>query len=100
MLNRRPPFGLEVLASAFDIPQYALEVQELEVTSDGGRNPVEISLRIECTLVEEKHAVVKTKKPRSRNFDRTSVLTLTSDMDFIDFRRIPYPYFLCLSKID
>jgi ATP-dependent DNA helicase HFM1/MER3 len=88
LLNRRPPFGMEVLASVLDLPQYTLIVQEVEVKSGGG-NPVEIRLRIECNLVEANHTAMKVKKSRNRKFDRTAVLTVTSDMDFIDFRRIP-----------
>lgn len=71
-----------------DLPQYTLVVQEVEVRSGAG-NPVEVRLRIECSIVEARNTAVKPKKSRSRNFDRTAVLTVTSDMDFIDFRRIP-----------
>jgi ATP-dependent DNA helicase HFM1/MER3 len=89
LLNRRPPFGLEVLGSALDLPQYALSIKELEINSDAGKIPVEVHLQVDCILVEQNHTTTKTSKSRTRNFDRTVVLSLTSDMDFIDFRRIP-----------
>ncbi|CAA7271574.1 unnamed protein product [Cyclocybe aegerita] len=89
LLNRRSPFGLEVIASMAEFPQYILKITELQVRSDKGRSPVEVDLLVECSVAEEKTYSVKSKKHRSRSFNWTAVLTLTSDMDFIDLRRIP-----------
>ena len=88
LLNRRPPFGLEILSCLADFPQYVLKVKEVEVHSDGGVNPVQIDLAIECSLLEDKTGSSKTKK-RLRGFQMTAVLTLTSDNELIDLRRIP-----------
>ncbi|KAE9393645.1 P-loop containing nucleoside triphosphate hydrolase protein [Gymnopus androsaceus JB14] len=65
LLNRKPPF----------------------VHSDGGRTPVDVELSIECGLAEET-GPTKAKKQKSRFTHMTSVLTLTSDNVFVDFRRI------------
>jgi ATP-dependent DNA helicase HFM1/MER3 len=92
LLNRRPPFGLEVLASARELPEYSLSITEVEVTSSlGGQKPVEVELSVECSLMAD-HSTAgasKAKKQQGRGSNMTTVLTLTSDLDFIDFRRIP-----------
>ncbi|KAF9482800.1 hypothetical protein BDN70DRAFT_392856 [Pholiota conissans] len=90
LLNRRPPFGLDVLASIADLPCYTLAIKETAIYSDGGKSPVQVDLVIECGLLEQKlvHSS-KAKKQRMRAFQTTAVLTLTSDCDLIDLRRIP-----------
>jgi ATP-dependent DNA helicase HFM1/MER3 len=92
LLNRRPPFGLEVLASARELPEYLLSITEVEVTSSlGGQKPVEVELSVGCSLIAD-HSTAgasKAKKQQGRGSNMTTVLTLTSDLDFIDFRRIP-----------
>ncbi|KAJ6502143.1 Sec63 Brl domain-containing protein [Mycena sanguinolenta] len=90
LLNRRPPFGHEVLASVAEFPQYTLAVQKLGVQSNGGRDPVELELSISCGLVavEPPNASKAKKQPKSRT-QMTAILTLTSDSEMIDFRRIP-----------
>jgi hypothetical protein len=65
-----------------------LEITELEVTSNGGKTAVEIDLSIECRLVAEQANRSKAKKQKARGINMTAILTLTSDMDLIDFRRI------------
>ncbi|KJA27175.1 hypothetical protein HYPSUDRAFT_75106, partial [Hypholoma sublateritium FD-334 SS-4] len=90
LLNRRPPFGMDVLASAADLPQYALKIKEVGVQSDGGKSAVQIDLLIECGLLSDQSVESKrTKKTRSRAYQTTAVLTLTSDLDLVDLRRIP-----------
>ncbi|KAF4615166.1 hypothetical protein D9613_003174 [Agrocybe pediades] len=89
LLNRRPPFGLEVLSCLAEFPQYMIKIKPIEIHSDGGTNPVEIDLEIECSLLEGTNAPTKTKKHRSRSFQMTALLTLTSDNELIDLRRIP-----------
>jgi ATP-dependent DNA helicase HFM1/MER3 len=58
------------------------------VCSSGGDGPVEVELSIKCSLAAEQ-STIKAKKQKGRTSNMTAVLTLTSDMDFIDFRRIP-----------
>ncbi|KAJ3852493.1 DEAD-domain-containing protein, partial [Lentinula lateritia] len=89
LLNRRPPFGLEMLASAQEFPVYTLRVEEIRVHSDGGRTPVDIELSVECGLLQEVGPSKLRKQKPSRFSHMTSVLTLTSDNQFVDFRRIP-----------
>ncbi|TFK54660.1 hypothetical protein OE88DRAFT_1731974 [Heliocybe sulcata] len=89
LLNRRPPFGHEVLACLADMPQYFLNVSEQGVESTGGKGPVSVTLSIECGLISD--GITHTSKPKknkSRRGDMTAILSLTSDLDFIDFRRI------------
>ncbi|SJL00868.1 uncharacterized protein ARMOST_04182 [Armillaria ostoyae] len=89
LLNRRPPFGLEMLASAREFPSYMLKITEIEVRTNGGTKPVEVDLSIECGLTDETFtSQPKSKKQKGRVYNMTSIITLTSDMELIDFRRI------------
>ncbi|KAF9265706.1 P-loop containing nucleoside triphosphate hydrolase protein, partial [Marasmius fiardii PR-910] len=91
LLNRRPPFGLQLLAAVKEFPLYSLKVVEKELYSGGGKKPVEVILGISCGLLEAPgDASSKVKKTKPTRFaNMTVVLTLTSDNQFIDFRRIP-----------
>lgn len=89
LLNRKPPFGLEVLASVKELPQYYAKHDQLEVRTSDGKGPVEIDLSIECGLVD-KPGQKKAKKGKNWSLNMTSILTVTSDMDLVDFRRISY----------
>jgi ATP-dependent DNA helicase HFM1/MER3 len=91
LLNRRSPFGFEVLAAAQELPKYALSITEVDVTSlPGGHKPVEVELSVDCSLAtDQSFSACKAKKQKGRASNMTTVLTLTSDLDFIDFRRIP-----------
>lgn len=80
---------MELLASVAEFPQYVLSIEEKSLQTDGGKNPVQVELTIRCRLVEDKNFVSKTKKQRGRGIQMTAILTLTSDMDLIDIRRIP-----------
>lgn len=71
-----------------ELPQYTLAVQELGVHSNGGKNPVELELSITCGVAVEQASASKAKKPKGRT-QMTAILTLTSDEEMIDFRRIP-----------
>lgn len=101
LLNRRPPFGTDILASVADLPQYALNIKEIGVHSDGGRSAVQIDLLIKCGLLSNQSAESKrTKKTRSRAYQTTVVLTLTSDLDLVDLRRIPWVNNVALTPLD
>ena len=89
LLNRRSPFGYEVLSSANEFPQYSLSVTEVALCSNGKDGPIEVELSIECGLAVEQTTAVKLKKQKNRSANMTAVLTLTSDLDLVDFRRIP-----------
>ncbi|KAJ3794968.1 hypothetical protein GGU11DRAFT_668823, partial [Lentinula aff. detonsa] len=89
LLNRKPPFGLDMLAAAREFPVYTLKLEEIRIHSDGGRTPVDVELSVECGLVQEAGPSKPKKQKPSRFSHMTSVLTLTSDNQFVDFRRIP-----------
>lgn len=77
-----------MLASVQELPQYFLKITQLGLSSNGGKDPVELELSIECGLVEEQSGF-KSKKQKGRALNMTTVLVLTSDLDLFDFRRIP-----------
>lgn len=81
-----------MLASLREFPVYSLKVTELEVISNGGKDPVQVNLSVECGLQVETSALSKAKKQKNRGMNMTAVLTVTSDMDFLDFRRIPWAF--------
>lgn len=89
LLNRRPPFGHEILAAVHQLPQYKLDIIEVDVTSYDGNRAVEVELSVECGLEIHGGSLTKAKKSKSRVSDMTVLLTVNSDLDFIDFRRIP-----------
>jgi ATP-dependent DNA helicase HFM1/MER3 len=91
LLNRKPPFGNTVLASVCELPQFSLKITEASVSSLRGSKHVTVELNIECGLVEtpELSTTTKGKKQKSMSLGMTGVLTLTSDNEFVDFRRIP-----------
>ncbi|KNZ78445.1 ATP-dependent DNA helicase MER3 [Termitomyces sp. J132] len=89
LLNRRSPFGLELLASAQEFPRYSLNITQLGVSSNGGKDPVEIELSIQCGLEQvQNYRPPKFKKSKGYNGDMTVVLTISSDLELFDYRRI------------
>ena len=88
LLNRRPPFGLEVQAFVKDLPQYLISVEEDDVTSYSGKKPVTVDLTISISL-SQPIKLAKHSKYRVKSLGMTSVLTTTSDLEYVDFRRIP-----------
>lgn len=88
LLNRRMPFGHEVLECLRQFPVYQLTIKATSVNSDKGRGPVEVDVDVECGLSEPLGSSIQ-KKTKGRHIDYTSVLTLTSDNEFVDYRRIP-----------
>ncbi|KDQ61091.1 hypothetical protein JAAARDRAFT_173613 [Jaapia argillacea MUCL 33604] len=87
LLNRRPGFGYEVLGLLSELPRYLLTVQE--TGSSVGNAAVEVELSISCGLILNGSSLPKSKKRKGRGTEHTAVLTTTSDLDFVDFRRIP-----------
>ncbi|KAL1720053.1 hypothetical protein EV715DRAFT_262894 [Schizophyllum commune] len=89
LLNRRPPFGHEVLAFVHEMPQYSLNIKELQVHPGGGDRAAAVEVLIECGVIEPPQTGSSNKKTKLKGGTFTSVLTMTSDDDFVDFRRIP-----------
>ncbi|KAL5476424.1 HFM1_2 [Sanghuangporus weigelae] len=89
LLNRRPPYGHEVLQQVQDMPHYGLSisVDRNGVTSYSGKKAVSIELNIECSLLQALPSRKKFKQ-KAKSLGMTSVLTTTSDLNLIDFRRI------------
>lgn len=89
LLNRRTPYGHEVLSFVQEMPQYAVSVTVPKngIITYSGKKPVSIDIDIECSLVQPLSGRVKSKQ-KSKFPGMTSVLTTTSDLDLIDFRRI------------
>jgi len=89
LLNRRPPFGTAVLGAVKELPQFTLSISEVSLSSSKGKGPVTAELEIECALLISSEPQASGKKPKPSSLGMTAILTLTSDNDFIDFRRIP-----------
>ena len=70
------------------LPQYVLHIAEKDVTPSNGSSALEVELLVDCGLKNAPDS--RPKKPKGKLIDMTAVLTLTSDLDFVDFRRIPY----------
>lgn len=89
LLNRKPPFGHEILACVEQYPEYTLEIKEAHVTPSDGESAVEVELLVECGLLQEIADAPRSKKGKSKFREATVLITVTSDLDFVDFRRIP-----------
>ncbi|PIL24262.1 hypothetical protein GSI_14015 [Ganoderma sinense ZZ0214-1] len=88
LLNRKPPFGHDVLFAVNQLPQYQITISEIDVSPK--KDGVEVELSIHCGLVQDlKTSSMKRSKKQKRR-DMTIVLTLTSDSVFVDFRRISW----------
>ncbi|KAI0053920.1 P-loop containing nucleoside triphosphate hydrolase protein [Auriscalpium vulgare] len=89
LLNRNPNQVHGIISALADLPQYFLKLQEKTITSAKGETPVEVELEIMCILLPESGPTTKSKSKKGQRYhDMTSILTVTSDMDFIDFRKI------------
>ncbi|KAI0076468.1 P-loop containing nucleoside triphosphate hydrolase protein [Panus rudis PR-1116 ss-1] len=88
LLNRRPPFGNELLAIVRQLPEYTLEIEEVDVAMSDGKSPVTVELSVTCGLRDEEATGAKPKKNKGKGQDYTDILTVDSDLNFIDFRRI------------
>ncbi|KAI0672919.1 P-loop containing nucleoside triphosphate hydrolase protein [Trametes maxima] len=86
LLNRKSPFGHDLLATVNQLPQYTIAISEVDVTS--GKEGVEVELSVECAIFRDPKVPKPRKVKKQKRWDMTLVLTLTSDNTFIDFRRI------------
>lgn len=89
LLNRRMPFGHEVLAFIKSLPQYYIHIEEVSATESDGRNPVEVELLVTVGMYDSESVDSgKSKKGKTKFRDSTTILSTNSELDFIDFRRI------------
>ncbi|CAE6422876.1 unnamed protein product [Rhizoctonia solani] len=86
LLNRRSPFGSNIVSSARTLPSYSISVEELSTTTNKTAKTVDVELLVsvsaKCASIQDDRTL--------KGFDTrvTSILTITSDDQFIDFRRI------------
>ncbi|KAF8334682.1 uncharacterized protein EI90DRAFT_3121120 [Cantharellus anzutake] len=83
LLNKKHPFGRELIQQAASLPDYIVGISEDNVVAEGGAKPVLVTLSVSISL---HHAMILDKV---KALGYTSVLTTTSDCRLIDFRRIP-----------
>ncbi|KAK4053120.1 ATP-dependent DNA helicase MER3 [Microbotryomycetes sp. JL201] len=89
-LNRNPPYGRKLIAQANAIPAFEikLELDEQEVVPTEG---VTVRLKVSVKIVDTKPPCM-TKKAQTPLF--AVVLIVTSDYEYIEFRRIRIDQFL------
>ncbi|KAH9060008.1 P-loop containing nucleoside triphosphate hydrolase protein [Lactarius vividus] len=89
LLNKKQASGHKILVAVRELPQYSVTIDELSVVHSTSDSPIDVELDIQCSVSWE-GASSKPKAHKNRHFaDMTYVLTVTSDLEFIDFRRIP-----------
>ena len=92
LLNKKQASGDKILSVARDLPQYFLTIHELavEYNTMASGNAVDVEVDIHCSASLGSASSSKSKGQKSRYYhDMTYILTVTSDLDFVDFRRIP-----------
>ncbi|KAH9079272.1 P-loop containing nucleoside triphosphate hydrolase protein [Lactarius deliciosus] len=89
LLNKKQASGHKILFAVRELPQYSVTIDELSVVHSTSDSPIDVELDIQCS-VSWGGGSSKPKAHKNRHFaDMTYVLTVTSDLEFIDFRRIP-----------
>ena len=92
LLNKKQASGHKILSIVRELPQYSVTIHELAIahtTVDSG-NAVDVEVDIQCSVSLDGASSSKSKGQKSRHYqDMTYILTVTSDLEFIDFRRIP-----------
>lgn len=83
-LNRKPPFGRDLIKSANRFPQCMVSLEELDSTPSNGTDPVLLSLQIGCSA----NLRETTYKGPKLTLGGASVLTLTSSGTLVDYRKI------------
>ncbi|KAG8969461.1 Sec63 [Tulasnella sp. 419] len=89
LLNRKPPFGRDILAELKTLPSYTISVAEDAVAPSGGSDPVMVTLTITAGLAAPLAPPKGAKKLRTNFLGFACILAVTSDLELIDFRRIP-----------
>ncbi|CUA67753.1 hypothetical protein RSOLAG22IIIB_03180 [Rhizoctonia solani] len=86
LLNRRPPFGWDIISSARALPSYSIIAEELSSAANKATDTVDIELLV--TVSAKCGSTKDNQVPKGFDARVTSILTITSDNQFIDFRRI------------
>jgi ATP-dependent DNA helicase HFM1/MER3 len=88
--NRKQASGHKIVFAARELPLCSITIDELSVAHSSGNNTIDVELEVQCAVSFEGASSSKPKARNSRHYhDVTHVLTVTSDLEFIDFRRIP-----------
>lgn len=92
ILNRNPPFGSKIINAAQSVPRIGLDVlQKPSHARDEASNSVthQVTISLDITIRIENHSICMMKSKMSKLPLSACVLTLTSDDEYIDFRRMP-----------
>lgn len=80
---------MNLVDAAKAFPSFSLQIKNIETHIDPtGAEPVEVTLEISCSATAKEP--LRSGKKKAFNYGPTSILTLTSDLDFVDFRRIGF----------
>ncbi|KAI0273477.1 Sec63 Brl domain-containing protein [Gloeopeniophorella convolvens] len=88
LLGKKQPTGHKIMLAVKEFPQYTVAISRLSEASSTDESSVAIDLEVECSVSSE--GTTKQKAHKNRHYhDMTHILTVTSDLEFVDFRRIP-----------
>ena len=90
LLNRKPPFGHLLLSEVAALPAYRIQITEESIAHHDGKEPVSVTLTVEVALAQP---LGQAKGKRTSGPGSACIQTYTSDMDFIDFRRVPCVFY-------
>ncbi|TKY85335.1 hypothetical protein EX895_005497 [Sporisorium graminicola] len=107
ILNRNPPFGSKVIAAAQSVPRIELEMMQRSSSPSTSSfaslpanrsadpsaavqvRPSGIKVVLDVVIRIENRATCMLKSKKSKMALSVCILTLTSDGDYVDFRRMP-----------
>jgi len=89
-LLKRTGIGHRIIDAAEAIPRYQVTIEEQNIISSGeGQTGVDVELSVTCALVNPEALGKGSTKGKLKTFgDTTSILTISSDFDMVDYRRI------------
>ncbi|KAG8747588.1 Sec63, partial [Ceratobasidium sp. 428] len=86
LLNRRSPFGSELISAAQSLPKYSISITETCATINHTKSTLDVTISVTISA-----KLTRSEANRfSNNFNTrgSSILTLLSDNQYVDFRRI------------
>ncbi|CED85133.1 DNA/RNA helicase MER3/SLH1, DEAD-box superfamily [Phaffia rhodozyma] len=83
LMNRKPPFGTQIVNQIRALPTFSLEIEEISVETFKGRQPVQVCLEITVAVTSQAAA----KKKGFLPYLSISALVVTSEMILVDFRK-------------
>ena len=88
LLNRNPPFGSRMIQSALELPRFFLHVQQVSAMNATSATKWP-QILIDVTVGLKDSTKVAFKSEITKQLLGVCVLCLSSELDFIDFRRMP-----------